>query len=189
MAISETIELLSLLKALVRAKADLKKDYFQTFIQPVWDSFVIVHKNYIDTSKDYYQEIINAEADPDLALIDKLFHDSLFSRNLITELEELIRNTPLPLEKADKKIFLDFIDAMSNYFKARQNFEQNNLKLLNVRYAFARQIGRQGKSYGESSEEFKKRLKKQIDYFVLEQQERHLKVSTTYYKIKMQLLK
>lgn len=189
MAVPEIIELLSLLKGLVRAKADLEKDYFQTFLQPIWESFIRVHENYIETSKNYYQDIIGAEADPQSVLLEQIFQDSIYSRNLRIELEQLIKNAPLPLARADKRIFSDFISSISAYFKARYDFDKDNLRFLNLRYALARQIGRQREANNESSEEYKKRLKKQIDNFMLEQQDRYERVSMTFYQLKTQLLK
>ena len=67
--VTELISLLELVRSLVQRKSEIDKEYFENFIQPIWEKFDAVHKEYVRvflSCKDYFPKSVDRvrELDP-----------------------------------------------------------------------------------------------------------------------------
>lgn len=85
------LSLIDRLISLVKHQEEVKRNLFKEFIEPIFENFENVHKNYLDTFSEYKtlvgktEVILNGENQ----LLEKIKNDSLFSANLRAKLTAL----------------------------------------------------------------------------------------------------
>ena len=103
MVISEIITLIGLLRGLFQRKAEISREYFEDFIEPIWVSYVKVHENY-KVSFNEYTKIVSSKDFDTSFLIDKIRRDSIYSEDMRAELEALIETI---LHATGKKSYME----------------------------------------------------------------------------------
>jgi hypothetical protein len=107
--------LIELIRKLIARKAELNKEFFKEFIQPIWESFVRVHKDYKNSLKEYAQ--LASKGDPHNTLLERIEQDSVYSSDLRSVLRILVENLPSNARVRNKQAYLsDFIQALNQYF-------------------------------------------------------------------------
>lgn len=114
----EVVSLLETLRRLVSRKAELDKEYFENFIQPAWEAFLKVHRDY-KTSFREYAELVAQDNYPISTLVERLRQDSIYTRDLRSELWEIIKHIPSARGKTKEDSLSAFSKDMVNYLYAR----------------------------------------------------------------------
>ena len=110
--------LISLLKDHLKEKRDLDKDYFDQYINPIWEQFNDIHNDYKSSFKNYIDLASSDDFDESI-LIRKISHDSIFSSDLRTRLKASIEYIPNKNGSKEKDHCLVlFINNIYNYFGA-----------------------------------------------------------------------
>ena len=119
--LTDVINLFELLRKLVQRKSELDKEYFENFIEPVWQTFKKVHENYRDSFIKYMKFLDNESIDVSKVreqLLQMLDIDSIQYSDARRELKEMIENTPIDYPVIGNNLLLRFIDGITSYFSS-----------------------------------------------------------------------
>ena len=108
-----------MLRAATQRKFELDKEYFENFIEPIWESFEIVHKNYVDSFLKCKKTLDDdkAEVDKILTSLDQLLeNDSIVHSGTRRELNQMIENIPTSAGKLKEKLLSEFVEEINTYF-------------------------------------------------------------------------
>src|SRR6266508_1693890 len=122
MIVNELIDLFEIARKLVSRKAELDKNYFDEFIQPLWNKFVEIHENYKATFQEYTRMAVDNSKDVS-SIIERMHQDSLYSDDLRSELRSMVKNTPSAFPKTSNQYLDEFLTALSYYFELRASFK------------------------------------------------------------------
>jgi hypothetical protein len=86
---------------------EINRKFVEEFLDPVFSRFKSVHENYLQTFRDYRNRIQDNQELYLNEIIQKIREDSLFSRDLRSDLMESL--------KIENKKFSSFIDSIENY--------------------------------------------------------------------------
>jgi hypothetical protein len=125
MPISEIISLLELARNLANRKTQIDKEYFENFVEPLWDTFVKVHEDY-KKSIDEYSEMLANKNIKISAIMEKIQKDSLFTSDLRAGLYTLIEHVPSPYSKSHLGYLSDFTNDIISYLTYRNIYEGKN---------------------------------------------------------------
>ncbi|WDV45934.1 hypothetical protein PV797_21010 [Clostridiaceae bacterium M8S5] len=100
---------------IVKYKKEYDKEFFSKLIEPTYDSFKIVHKNYLEDFSKYRNKLNNTSnftIDFANALIDDIYSDSLYTQSLRAQLVIFCKH-----EKRKRKFkkIKPFMDAIKRY--------------------------------------------------------------------------
>jgi hypothetical protein len=198
MAISELINLLELTRNLASRKSQLNKEYFENFIEPIWDAFIKVHDNYIKSMKEYY-DLLSDESVKITTLINKIENDSLFTINLRAELYSLVENGSPPISKTNRVRFSDFTEKILRYLTYRNLYESTGENDYRAREEVAKKFPFMGIQHiripivvyllrkGDATN--REDAQEMIRRITLELQLLHESVSNSYRKLQLQLFR
>lgn len=184
MVVVEVLDLLKLVRELVGRKSELDRMYFEDFVQPIWDTFLEIHKNYKDSFQKYIDLLLLGDDEKISAeeLVSQLFQDSTYTADLRSELGNLIKNLPSSRFKARRDHLIDFLEAVVGYFDSKgkpiYRFAQQLHQYNPPRYQAVIYISRKGDNFltEETIKMFEELLK------VL--QFRYGEVSNTYHQLR-----
>jgi hypothetical protein len=120
--LTEIIELVEIARKLVSRKAELDKSYFEDFIQPAWEAFVKIHSDYMKSLREY-ADLVSQKDIPIEILTKKISQDSIYTRDLRTELHTLLEHMPSARLRVKEKHLRDFELSLINYFDDRSKFD------------------------------------------------------------------
>jgi hypothetical protein len=200
----ELINLLNIARTLVERKGKLNKDYFDNFIQPMWDSFNKIHENYKISFREYAELILKNNIDKK-SLIDKIHQDSKYTEDLRKEFGILIDNIPSSPTGVGNHILKEFILSLRNYFTTRAilsvsrswikktgeikfNFDDEHTKSKNIFKNMPRYNAIIWLSKNNDDRELK-RAAVMFEHMISFLQTEHASVAENYYKLKKDLLK
>ena len=196
--LNDIVNLVELIRRLVQRKSELDQEYFENFVQPVWEAFLTVHKDYKDTFTRYLN-FLSDEEDKESQVVDGLLEimkeDSLLSADLRSELSKLVENIPSSKIKADE-IYLDqFIKAIYSYFDMDEMLRPHvRVALLNLRQSAISTIERiYGRSMSKRIKEENKEntiriLREVCKTFLWHMQSHYDTIADTYYKLRYEIL-
>ena len=124
---TEIISMIELIRALAQRKSELDKEYFENFILPIWNTFIKVHDNYKETFKEYVEMAENKNVSVDV-LINRIREDSIYTSDIRSELDSLIKHTPVPPKKISKEKLLEFLRSLDQYFFSQRIFITDDQK-------------------------------------------------------------
>ncbi len=109
----------NLSKDVLEAKLNLNKYVFHKNVQPIWESFKIVHKDYKESLIKYIK-LIN-ENKPLEELVTEIRQDSIYSADLRSDLKNLIEIASD--ERSENKKLIPFLLAINEYIGSKQTME------------------------------------------------------------------
>ncbi|HXQ33278.1 MAG TPA: hypothetical protein VN843_04575 [Anaerolineales bacterium] len=128
MVVNELLSLFEIARKLASRKAELDRNYFDEFIQPLWDKFVEIHNNYKTTFQEY-TKLATENNDGDISsIIEQIRQDSMYSEDLRNELRSMVNNVPSAFPKTSNQFLDQFLKALSGYFDLRAALKVNREK-------------------------------------------------------------
>ncbi len=143
----ELIGLIDIAVKMVGRKSELDKEYFDQFVQPLWENFVKIHVEYKESFQKYI-DFINSDDFQLESLKDMIRKDSIRTSDWRSELEKSIAHLPSShLLNENKENLSDFVKAIHRYFIVRLTSETVEGKTIaNLRYSAYIYLSRQGDS-------------------------------------------
>lgn len=120
MVATELLSLLEVTRKLASRKAELDKEYFENFVEPIWNAFNKVHESYKESFKDYL-DLLAKDDHTIQALIQKISEDSIFTDDVRNELRSLLEHIPSIRFKTKAEYLANFIQAIITYLGAHSS--------------------------------------------------------------------
>jgi hypothetical protein len=136
MAVSEIMGLLEIVRTLVSRKAELDKQYFDQFIQPMWDTFVRIHEDYKRSFKEY-AKLASENTVPVKDLIAQINRDAVYTADLRSELRKLIKYLPASTLKTKSAYLSKFVETLIHYFRFDDEADLDIVKMFAAQAAIA----------------------------------------------------
>ena len=188
--INDLITLVELTRQLVARKSDLDKAFFDNFIEPMWELFSKIHQDYKDSFTRYRELVTNEEGDPKelvYSLVETIKIDSLYTSDLRSNLNGLIRNIPSSTLKVSEGYLSSFVQAINRYFKRDYSNYPGYNYLLNLRAYLESSIKFQ-MDRPKYDQDIKEDIVPLIDASLRYVQANYELVAEAYYKLRKQLL-
>ncbi len=128
--INDIIELIKLAREMLEKKREFEKEFFQNYVEPAWQLFQKIHKDYKDSFLEYSNYVSGSNIDIDY-LINKVRRDSILSVDFRYELFAVVgvlRNSNLA--KTQDPV-ISFLESISDYFEPISNRKFNAKRLKN----------------------------------------------------------
>ena len=189
--VSEIINLLELVRSLVQRKSELDREYFENFIQPIWQKFDAVHKEYAQVFLDC-EKYLKGEKDEKFSYGDDVIIDRLagiLKRSAVThservELSKLLNHIPAQSFENKREILLsNFSKALIIYFDGFRDFS-NTWELKSLRRMLKHNFGTLRRS-GKFNQENTLYV---IDVMLKHIAENYEGVADRYYELRKELL-
>ncbi len=190
--LSELIILIEQARKLLERKSELDKEYFKNFVQPIWESFSEVHEDYKQSFNRYLDLISNDNCiNGSLVgeLIDIMQKDSIYSADLRSELESLIKYLPSSEMKVKEKFLVDFTNAILRYFLVEGMLQYCIvISLRNLRSMMTLVLLVSMEQFSSNENGWRKMVKEVVSSYFEHAQSRHKQVSDAYYNLRKNLL-
>lgn len=133
------LDLRKLIQMFATEKITLDKKYFENIIQPTWEAFELVHKDYkgtfslFSTLFQVYGLDKVADKSPLDSLVNSLKEYWTFTSELRSELEKLLQSLSSLSEAVPREgLLLDFVKAIDAYFEIGKLHGEDMLLLKNL---------------------------------------------------------
>jgi hypothetical protein len=132
MVVSDILQLVEFSRKLVSRRAELNKSYFEQFIEPAWKAFVKIHEDYMKALREYAELISKEDIDIE-TLVTRISHDSIYTRDMRTELYGILEHMPSARLKTRERYFFDFQVSIIHYFDDRSKLDVGQTDFIGVR--------------------------------------------------------
>ncbi len=99
----------------LNTKSRLDKEYFDRFIEPIWDEFQKVHDDYKASFRNYIDMMSQPQCNVD-AVLKALLADSVDTEDMRIRLEKLMDHLPPARSKAKGEHLKHLLEAIREYF-------------------------------------------------------------------------
>lgn len=121
MIVNDILDFIRFLKEQKKENKEINNQYFNDYIEPLWNKFKEIHQDYKSTFKVYSEKILSGK---DIEqIIDDIKRDSLYSDDLRSELYSMANNLPEAFPESSFELLDRFLLSLSFYFEAKSYFK------------------------------------------------------------------